>query len=307
MAQPVVTINRKAVYSDKRMSNVVNSRVTFSDGSWCDVATGEVVNKGPGYINIGAPVTAGSGEKTTYGPKLFSTQTLHVSNVNADVEVVIIGGDEMSLIIDGIKSEVDAIEVNASGGALSIQGKAGVSDVQTTNIVFGGSSSISISNGTVNIGRGSFSISTSEAKNDTKITVGVPKGSAVHVGGVRGNVVIGDTEGPLQANVVGACDVKAGKVGIAALSIRGSGDISVDSVNGSLMMNVQGSGDILVRNGSVNQLSVNVMGSGDARFDGEATEANLSVMGSGDIAVKYVKNKPVTNVMGSGRIGVGNW
>lgn len=56
-------------------------------------------------------------------------------------------------------------------------------------------------------------------------------------------------------------------------------------------MNIQGSGDIHIRKGSVDFLSVNVMGSGDARFGGSATNASLSVMGSGDINVNHVKRR----------------
>lgn len=87
MARPVATINGQDVYSDKQMIGIVNSKVTFSDGSWCDVATGEVVNKGAGYVNIGTPADSGSSEKTTYGPESFQTQVLDISNVSADVNI----------------------------------------------------------------------------------------------------------------------------------------------------------------------------------------------------------------------------
>lgn len=307
MARPVATINGKDVYSDKRMTGVVNKKVTFDDGSWCDVATGEVVNKGAGYINVCAPAAAGDTDKTTYGPEMFSTQTLDISNVNADVEVSVIDGDQMTVTVEGPKSEVNDIDVNQSGSTLAIQGKGGKSGIRGSNVVISGSSSISIGGGNISIGRGGINISTGGGENETKLTVGVPKGSAVRVGGVQGKTVIGDTEGPLHASVLGGEDIKAGKVGDATLSVQGSGDINVSAVNGNLSMNVQGSGDIRVKNGSVNQLSANVMGSGDARFDGEAVDANLSVMGSGDIDVEFVKNKPVTNVMGHGDINVGNW
>lgn len=308
MTRPVATINGKDVYSDKRMTGVVNTKVTFDDGSWCDVASGAVVNKGAGYINIGAPAVAGDTEKTTYGPKTFSSQVLDISNVNADVEVSVIDGDQMTVTIDGPKSEVNGIDVNQSGSTLAIQGKTDKSGIRGANVVISVSGSISIGGGdNISIGRRGVNISTGGGENKTKLFVGVPKGSAVRVGGVQGKTVIGDTEGPLHASVLGGEDIRAGKVGDATLSVQGSGDINVGAVNGNLSMSVQGSGDIRVKNGSVNQLSANVMGSGDARFDGEAVDANLSVMGSGDIDVKFVKNKPIMNVIGHGDINIGNW
>jgi hypothetical protein len=305
MARPVATINGKDVYSNKRMASVVNTKVTFGDGSWCDVATGEVVNKGTGYINIGAPASAGDTEKTTYGPDTFSAQVLDMSNINADVEVSVINGDQMTVTIKGPRSEINGIDVNQNGNTLAIQGKGGKSGIRGANVVISGSSSISIGGG--NIGRGGVNISTGGGENETNLLVGVPKCSAVRVGGIQGKTVIGDTEGPLHASVLGGEDIRAGKVGDATLSVQGSGDINVGTVTGNLSMSVQGSGDIRVKNGSVNQLAAKVMGSGDASFDGEAVDANLSVMGSGDIDVEFVKNQPVTNVIGHGDINVGNW
>jgi hypothetical protein len=303
----VANINGVNVYSDKAMTGINNTEVTFSDGSWADVATGEVVNNGTGYINIGAPASAGISKKTTYGPERFTAQTLDIININADVEVSVIDGDQMTVTIEGPESEINNIGVNQSGSTLAIQGKGSQSGVRGTNVVINGSSSISIGGGSISIGSGGVNISTGGNENATKLFVGVPKSSAVRVVGVQGKAVIGDTEGPLHASVLGSEDIRAGKVGDATLSVQGSGDINVSAVNGNLSMNVQGSGDIRVKNGSVNQLSVNVMGSGDARFDGEATNANLSVMGSGDVDVESVKNKPFTNVKGGGDINVGNW
>lgn len=214
----------------------------------------------------------------------------------------------MTVTIEGPKSDVSAIKVNKSGKTLVIQGLGGKSGISGANVVMSGGSSISIGGGSVSIGHGSVNISTGGGgENETKVTISVPKGSAVRVGGVQGKTTIGDTEGPLQASVLGGDDIRAGKVGDATLSVQGSGDINVKSVNGNLSMNVQGSGDIRVKNGSVRQLSANVMGSGDARFDGEAVDANLSVMGSGNIDVESVKNRPITSVMGHGDINVGNW
>lgn len=298
------------------MTSIVNTRITFSDGSWCDVFTGEVVNKGSGYISIGAPANEGSNEKTKLGPKTYRATTLEVQGVEADVTVQPIKGNEMTVVIEGTKSSVENVDVLTQGDTLVVRGKnTGGANIRGANVVISGGG-ISIGGGSISIGgmRGgrittgnSTVIMSGGDESDIKITIGVPVGSAIKVAGVQGNVVIGDTEGTLHASVLGGSDIKAGKVRDATLSVQGSGDITVASVTGNLSMSVQGSGDIRVRGGKVNLLNINVMGSGDARFNGEAIDANLTVMGSGDIDVDSVKNRPNKNVMGHGDINVGNW
>lgn len=300
MSQLIATVSGKAVYSDKQLLSVVDTRVTFTDGSWCDVSTGEVVNNGKGYINIGVPSTSDD-EQTTFGPKTYLATTLDVQGVEADVNIEPINGTQMTVTIVGSKSAVEDISTRLQGDMLTIQSKGdGGTRIRSAYVVISG-------RGAVAIGRDMVTISGGDSGSNTKITIGVPKGSAVNVAGVQGNVTIGDTDGRLQASVFGGDDIKAGKVRDATLAVQGSGNISVTVVNGNLSMTIQGSGDIRVRGGFVESLMVNVMGSGDAKFNGEAVNANLSVMGSGDIDVTLVKNKPVKNAMGSGNIIVGNW
>lgn len=314
MANPVVNINGVSVYSDKSMSGVHNTRVTFADGSWCDVATGEVVNKGPGYINIGSPGSSHE-EDVTIGPNRYNATELDIGNVEASVEILPIDGVEIKVSIKGPKSMADAVSVSSRGNTLVIRGKesSGVHVRGSGVVITGGGAFIggSVSIGGMRGGRittgNTTVVMSGGGESSLIISIGVPKGTAVKVAGVQGLVTIGDTHGRLQASVLGGDDIKAGKVADASLSVQGSGDIFVASVEGNLSMSVQGSGDIRVRGGTVGNLNVSVMGSGDARFNGEATDASLSVMGSGDIDVGYVKNKPITNVMGHGDINVGNW
>jgi len=327
MAILVANINGTKVYSDKTMNSIVNTRVTFTDGSWCDIATGYVVNKGPGYINIGSPEESAS-EKVTKGPKTYSARNLEVRNVVADLEVQVHQAGNIEVTIVGPDNEVKAIRVNQQGDTVVIEGdKATVEGVTITS---GNGRSItrvgriSISSGGSIVGRsiitrnrsivstGDISISGQNVvingggENQTKIIVKVPKGAAVNLSGVSGNTVVADTDGPLEVDTSSG-DVKAGRVSNATLNVRGSCDIVVEEVNGLLTMSVMGSGDIRVRSGRVSILVINVMGSGDASFNGQAESANLTMMGSGDIHVAGVEKRPSQRVMGSGDIHVGNW
>lgn len=340
MNQQIATVNGKAVYSDKKLNSIDNTRITFTDGSWCDVSTGEVVNNGKGFISIGTPLTA-TDEQTTFGPQTFLATTLDVQGVEADVDIKPINSTQMTVTIVGPKSAVEDIKIRLQGDTLIIQSNGdGSTHIRGGDVVISGrgavaigsvsvrsggvhtggrnrdtintcggafvSGLISVSGGSF-VGRDTIVVSDGDGGNNTKIIIGVPKGSAVKVTSVQGNVVIGDTNGQLHANVFGSNDIKAGKVRDATLAVQGSGNISILAVNGNLSMTIQGSGNIRVRGGSVGSLMVNVMGSGNAKFNGEAMNANLFIMGSGDIDVASVKNKPVQNVMGSGDINVGKW
>lgn len=244
MTRPVATINGKDVYSDKGMTSIMNTKITFDDGSWCDVATSEVVNKGAGYINMGAPATALDTEKTVYGPKAFSARTLDISDIHADVEVSVIDGDQMVVTIDGPKSEVGGINVNQSGGTLTIQGKGSASSNRGANIVINGSSSIFSGGGGVNI-------STGGGVNETKVTVGVPKGSAVTIDEVNGNVTIGDIEGLLNASASTSNTVSAGKVTGAMLSASSGAEITIKEATGLFVASASSGAEITVKGGDV--------------------------------------------------------
>ncbi len=302
---PVATINGIDIHSDKHMSGICNSRVTFTDGSWCDVITGEVVNKGTGFISIGKVAQKSSEEKSTF-TKSYSASSVAVRDVEADVEVQPHFGSEMVITIEGKKSGVEGIQPVLQGNCLVLSGKSIGRRGSGANVVISGGGNISISGNGVNIVTGRSVVMGGAHEADVKVRVQVPVGSGVQVAGVQGNVKVGDTDGSFVGNLLGDTDMTVGKVRDAQLSLQGGGDIRVAEVNGNLTMSIQGSGEINVSHGIVSILNVNVMGSGDANFGGTATDANLSVVGSGDIDVRYVRNRPNLSQMGSGDIKVRN-
>lgn len=306
----VATVNGVDVYSTKQIGQIINSKVFFTDGSWCDVATSEVVNDGPGSISLGAPSSKAGGSPKKVGPQTFQgVHFVEVSGISADVNVAV--GVETSITIEGPEGEVDSISFSHVSDRLLIGSKSGgrKSGISGVNI-FSGSDSITISGSVrgshVIMGGPKRIIMSSNEGSSTKVTVTVPKGTGLSILDIDGNATIGDTEGPVQASTKGG-GFTIGKVCDATLSVQGSGDIHVAEVTGDLSMSIQGSGDIRVKNGEVRNLAANVMGSGNARFGGNAMNASLSVMGSGDINIHRVTNRPRMSSMGSGDINVGNW
>lgn len=302
--RPVATINGKDIYSDKQIRDVRNTRVTFDDTSWCDVSTGEVVNNGVGFIRLGA---AGADGEQTSTSNSYRASSLEVRGLDADVEVKPCSGREMSVTIAGRKSGVKEIKATLHGKCLVLSSASSLR-ADGANVVISGGGGVSVvSYSGVNGVAGRSVVMNGAYHAEVKVGIEVPVGSSVQIDGVRGNVHVGDTEGPFVGSVCGAGDMSVGKVRATELSIQGSGDIRVAEVNGDLSVNIQGSGDVAVSRGAVPRLNMSIMGSGDATFGGSATDANLTVMGAGDIDVRHVTNRPHRSQLGSGDIRVANW
>ncbi len=303
MSKLVATVNNKKVYSDKSLSGIVNGRLNFSDGSWCDVSTGQVVNKGAGYISIGAPQQSDSSDKITIGPKSFSANVLEVSNLSGvDVDVQVHAKPEIEVTIDGPEDIAKGINLSQSGTRLLVEGDTNGSGINVTGVRIGNITQIS----------GSFSQSISiggsnEEENDTKILIKLPKGTPILLSGVNGTARLGDIESSLTVKATGHGKVFTGKMSSANIDITGSTDVTIDEVSGNIQANIMGSGDIEINDGQAQNVQVSIMGSGDFEFGGKAENASLTIMGSGDIKVAHVINKPRISKMGSGDIKVRNW
>ncbi len=110
----------------------------------------------------------------------------------------------------------------------------------------------------------------------------------------------------LEVDVAGSGDVSVGATGAAEVSIAGSGDVVIASVTGNFESSVAGSGDILVRGGRADRLEVNIMGGGDVDFRAPAATAEINIMGGGDVRIASVSGTVERNVMGGGRVSIGN-
>jgi hypothetical protein len=89
---------------------------------------------------------------------------------------------------------------------------------------------------------------------------------------------------------------------LSALQIRGSGDVSIDDLNGPRFeASVSGSGDLRVERATLGTLVTDIAGSGDMSFSGRADEARYAIAGSGDVHAGGMEAKKVTvTISGSG-------
>ena len=93
---------------------------------------------------------------------------------------------------------------------------------------------------------------------------------------------------------------------LSALSLRGSGDVRVDSVRGPMLaISISGSGDVRIDHLDVDVLGVSIGGSGDFTAAGRAEDQGFSIGGSGDVmASELVGQRVKVRVAGSGDVQV---
>jgi hypothetical protein len=297
----VASINGTSVYSDKAVSSVRNNKITFCDGSWCNVKTGKVHNVGSGFIDIGDSGSDSNAEKITKGHERVSASSVELWKLAADVTVEAYDGREIEYSITGPSNRVNDVNAIIRGDTLVIEGKTDNSSGGM--IVIGGGVRSRFGNVSIaSVGYGNTVI-IGDSKSEVAVTVKVPTGTAVTSNRVIGNVVIGDIDAAFTATVQ-AGDIQVGRITDANLQIQGDGNITINEVTGSVVGIVQGSGDIEIKKGSIQSLNATIHGSGDISVGGDVQVANLTVMGSGDITVNHVVQTPMKNVMGSGKIRV---
>jgi hypothetical protein len=139
-----------------------------------------------------------------------------------------------------------------------------------------------------------------------------------------GDWTIANTKGELKLAQAGSGDAKTGKAAKADINLAGSGDVSTQAIGGDLEVNIAGSGNvtsasiagklegniagsgnITVAGGRSRSVEVNVMGSGDVSFNGEADSVDVSVAGSGDVRIAKVNGPVKKHVAGSGDVIIG--
>lgn len=106
--------------------------------------------------------------------------------------------------------------------------------------------------------------------------------------------------------VAGSGDVTLGvaRQGLTA-SLAGSGDLTASRVDGPTNISVQGSGNVLIRDGRATVFSVAIAGSGDVTHGGDAQRLDAVILGSGDVRVHQVNGPVSRRVFGSGEVIIG--
>ena len=111
-----------------------------------------------------------------------------------------------------------------------------------------------------------------------------------------GDITLGnlDTDGSLRIQLNGSGDIEGKDIRCinATVSLAGSGDIALRSMEcKELTTTVAGSGDVVLNGVRTASAQASVAGSGDLTLRGEAAEVQYSVAGSGDLHASELKAK----------------
>lgn len=257
---------------------------------------------------LGAAPAVSESKSVVAGIHSYSSKRLDIRNVFADIRIVPIDGNKMTVSVSGPSKVTDGIKVTERDGVLVIEDRSSRSfgsNVAMIRDENGNVTSITSGSGVIIVNGHRISASGTEQSEVAKVVVGVPKKTPITVSDFSGSMDIGDTYGPIAVDI-NSGTVRMGHVGRSRLTVSGTGDLDVAEVADELSVSIQGTGDVTVRRGTVQMLETSIQGSGDFNFGGEAKDADLSVMGSGDINVTRVTGSVKKQVLGSGDISIGN-
>lgn len=233
----------------------------------------------------------------------YSVDKLDIQTFSGSLTIEVGTSSETSLTLEGPEEALEAIDISESDDRLIVQGPARSSSTSVT--VVGDTTVVVTGSGHTEVIIGSAS--TDGAPEETvSLRLAAPAGTALAVSRFVGTATIGDLDAPVQFELLGGT-VDAGRVGSAQVDVRGSGDIRLAQVRGDLGMTIQGSGSIVVEDGTVQDLVGEIQGSGTLRFGGRANTARLGINGAGTVDVAHVEREPQTRINGAGTIRVGNW
>jgi hypothetical protein len=292
-----IEINDVWVYSDKTMTDIEGTRVNFTDGSWCDVETKEVVNKGGGYINIGNPPKENS-------PNEILTKTflplpvLLIEEIAADVEVTVGEATEIKVTITGPKDMLEKLDIfDANSGVAIINKKIIKGPIRNVSAI---ENSPSIMKGCFCISDSSISIKSNQ--NNVQISAQVPVNTTVAINQVMGTIKVGDILGDLTISSEDDNRISIGKVNGCHLQISGDTDITIAKLNDYLNANISGDGALVVKEGNIDKIDLTLSGDGDVFFKGAANFCEIKNSSDADITIKEINGELKIGNAGDGDI-----
>jgi hypothetical protein len=279
-------------------------------------------------IGFAAAVAAGPAG-AVQGPfsASYKGSELRLENIGGRVEIEV-GGSNITVSITGKPEELALIEVASSGSAVSIESRrrhkrvsGDPEDVAHIQISVPRGTNLTIDGLTGEAAIDSVGGNLKLEAWALDAEIGDMRNSALEIAG-SGDISLGATAGDLKIEIAGSGSVEAGGADQAEVSIAGSGDVTVgdvrrgltaeiagsgdihvESVNGPVKVGLAGSGDVTIERGRANPLQVEIIGSGDFEFGGEAVDPEISVMGSGSVSLGSYTGKLRSN--GNSNISIG--
>lgn len=134
----------------------------------------------------------------------------------------------------------------------------------------------------------------SKGSADIRSSIDVEKANVTITG--SGNTTLEDVKS-LQLKVAGSGDCDFGKVEDASISIAGSGDVKIRELSKIGYVRIAGSGDVSILSGEAERLEISVFGSGD--IDAKhltVDELDIEMNGTGDAVIGRVRGHSVERI-----------
>lgn len=279
------------VLSNKELALNRGSLITFTDGSFVDVDTRVVTNKGTGEIVIRDLPMWPSMEDI-----IKKQQTLrHIKHLSVDGgmnNIVILPNEntECLISIGGADTFAQNCVVSQSGDELHVETPENKKNVY-------------INRGSIWVNGKRLPPRFEDDFGYVEIQCNYLHSLCVNAFG-SGEILSYVPIDMLKAKIKGATSIEASQLRNAELNISGSGNLVVDELYGCLYGRVSGSGNIDVLDGLIDYADVAISGSGDLTIGALVKTAKLSHSGSGDIMIAHILEEYTAQRTGSGLLRV---
>lgn len=220
-----------------------------------------------------------------WGARTYQAKDIKAEDIVGTLDVQVRDGGPMIVEAWGTKARLAGLKVGVVDGRLRIDG----SEVNDTDSVWDWRHWFDYSHIGENTPR------------DLTVRVTVPRGSDVDIGGLVGDVTVGDTQGALHLEAA-VTKARIGRVASASIEIGGSGRVEIASVSGPLRLDVGGSGKIAT--GPIGSLKADLAGSGDAQFGSINGGLDLDIAGAADVTAARVNGPTKLSIAGSGNVKI---
>lgn len=223
--------------------------------------------------------------QTPFGPETYPVEEFDVDRFVGTINVIVENRTTIEISAVGDTEHMERFDVSTSGDAVEVSFERG--DFRwndwSTWVSWWGDSNINIEDYPV-------------------VTVRVPEGTPVDIEDMTGDLTIGDLNGTLSLDAVGALDATIGDVTSVTIDVAGAADIELGDVAGALVIEIAGAGDVTA--GSSYRADIEISGASDVSLGAVATGLDISVAGIGDVDVASVNGSVDISLAGAGDIRI---
>lgn len=298
----VAELNNRACYADME-GEIEGSVVRFDDGSEANFEEMVVINRGKGNILLRTSDDFGTNDwKSDKGTVSQNNENEKGTGIDS-LDFDLAGACDITIDqskdgkthwkADGPVSFMKNLSIEREGSTLVI-----CLNSYKTNKIFG----LGFGN-TRNSGTITLSVADPVLKSlNAKIKGSANIGSAIKVDEANvmitgsGNTTLGEVKS-LQLKVAGSGDCDFGEVEDASISIAGSGDVKIRELSKTGYVRIAGSGDVSILSGEAERLEISVFGSGD--IDAKhltVDELDIEMNGTGGAVIGRVRSHSVERI-----------